>query len=106
MVHVAPDGTVTDHWTGPTAVTDIAIGPDGMLYAAEMATGNTEEPPFLSTNSGRIVRMTGPDTLEEVVIGFEAPVYMGFDLDGALHVTAPAYAPGTGEGAGALVRST
>lgn len=104
VVHVAADGTVTDHWTGLTAVTDIAIGPDGMLYAAEMATGNTEEPPFLSTNSGRIVRMTGPDTLEEVVIGFEAPVYMGFDPDGALHVTAPAYAPGTGEGAGALVR--
>ncbi|HYI25369.1 MAG TPA: ScyD/ScyE family protein [Thermomicrobiales bacterium] len=104
VVHVAADGTVTDYWTGLTAVTDVVMGPDGMLYAAEMATGNTEDPPFFTPNSGRIVRMTGPDSLEEVVTDFEAPVYLGFGMDGMLYVTAPAYAPDAGEGHGALVQ--
>jgi hypothetical protein len=48
--------------------------------------------------------MTGPDSLEEVVTDFEAPVYLAFDADGALYVTAPAYGPEIGVGLGALVR--
>ena len=36
VIHVAEDGTVTDHWTGLTASTDLAMGPDGALYAAEI----------------------------------------------------------------------
>ena len=47
VVKVTPDGTVSDEWTGLTAVTDVAIGPDGTLYAAEMATGNLDTEPFL-----------------------------------------------------------
>ena len=66
VVKITPDGTVTDHWTGLTAVTDVAFGPDGVHYAAEMATGNTGEEPFLRPDSGRIVRQTGPDSLEPV----------------------------------------
>ena len=34
VVKIAPDGTVSDAWTGLTAVTDVEIGPDGVLYAA------------------------------------------------------------------------
>lgn len=104
VVHVAADGTVTDHWTGLTAVTDIAVGPDGALYAVEMATGNTTESPYLRPNSGRVVRMTGPDGLEAVVEQVNAPDYLGFGPDGALYLTLPAYAEGTGVGAGSLVR--
>ncbi|MBA3276226.1 MAG: hypothetical protein H0T72_10560, partial [Chloroflexia bacterium] len=87
-----------------TAVTDLVVGPDGMLYAAEMSTGNTEEPPFLTPNSGRIVRMTGPDSLEEVVIGIDAPAYFAFGSDDALYLTAPAFAPDAGVGHGDLLR--
>ncbi len=104
VVHVAADGTVTDHWTGLTAVTDIAMGPDGSLYAAEMATGNTDEPPFLAPGSGRVVRMTGPDSLEPVLVDVDAPVHLGFDDGGELYVTLPAYAPGNVEGTGSFVR--
>lgn len=104
VVHVAPDGTVTDHWTGLTALNDLATGPDGTLYAAEMATGNTEDPPFLTPNSGRIVRMTGPDSLEEVVIDLDTPAYLGFGPDGALYLTTPSFAPDAGVGHGALLR--
>lgn len=104
VVHVAADGTVSDHWTGLTAVTDVAVGPDGELYAAELATGNTSEAPFLRPNSGRVVRMTGPTSLEPIVEDVGAPAYMGWDADGALYVTLPAFAPETGLGAGSIVR--
>ena len=62
VVHVAPDGTVTDQWTGLTAVVALAIGPDDALYALEMATETIEQDPFILPDTGRIVRQTGPDT--------------------------------------------
>jgi hypothetical protein len=104
VVKVTPDGTVSDHWTGLTAVTDVVMGPDGTLYAAEMATSNVDTEPFLSPGSGRVVRQNGPDGLEEVLTDVAYPVHLGFDADGALHVTYPAFAPNAGEGQGALLR--
>lgn len=106
VVQITPDGTVSDYWTGLTAVTDIEIGPDGMLYAAEMSIDNSEQAPFLNSTSGRIVRQTGPDTLEAVVTDAPPPVALGFDADGALYVAAPAYGPNgdAGEGIGFLAR--
>lgn len=104
VIHVAPDGTVTDAWTGLTAGTDLALGPDGLLYAAEMATGNSDDAPYLSPGTGRIVRQTGPDSLEPVVVDADYPVYLGFGPDGALYLTYPAFGPEAGEGQGALLR--
>ncbi len=104
VVHVAADGAATDHWTGLTAVTDLAMGPDGALYAAEMATGNSDDPPYLAPDSGRVVRMTGPDSLEPVLVEIDAPVHLGFDDAGALYVTLPAYVPDNGQGGGSIVR--
>ena len=104
VIHVAPDGTVTDHWTGLTAMTDLVMGPEGTLYAAEMATNNLEEPPYLRPGSGRIVRQTGPDGFEPVVTDIEYPVYLGFGPDDALYLTYPAFAPDAGEQQGALLR--
>jgi plastocyanin len=102
--HVAADGTVTDAWTGLTAVTDVVMGPDGVLYAAEMATNNTDEPPHLNPGTGRIVRQTGPDSLEEVVTGIDYPVHLGFDANGMLVFSAPAFATDRGEGRGMIIQ--
>jgi plastocyanin len=104
VVHVSADGTVTDHWTGLTAVTDVVIGPDGVLYAAEMATNNLDDPPYLNPGSGRIVRQTGPDSLEEVVTNIDYPVYFGFDANGMLVFSTPAFGPDRGEGHGMIVQ--
>jgi sugar lactone lactonase YvrE len=104
VVKVTPDGTVSDEWTGLTAVTDVAIGPDGALYAAEMATGNVDTDPFLSPDSGRVVRQNGPDGVDELLTDVAYPVTLGFDADGALHVTYPAFGPNAGENQGALLR--
>ncbi len=98
VMHVDADGTVTDVWTGLTAVTDVAIGEDGGLYALEMSTGNLEEPPFLMPNSGRVVRQTGADQLEVVAEGLMFPVAMDVGPDGAFYVALPAIGANTGEG--------
>jgi hypothetical protein len=102
VVMVTPDGTVSDFWTGLTAVTDVAMGPDGTLYAAEMATGEADAEPFLIPDTGRVVRQTGPDSLEPVVTDLPYPVYLGFDADGRLVLDAPAFGPGAGVGLGWL----
>lgn len=102
VVKVAPDGTVADHWTGLTVVTDVALGPDGVLYATEMATGNSGEDYGLPAGSGRIVRQTGPDSSEAVVTDLAYPVQIGFDADGRLLVSGPAFGPDAGAGQGWL----
>ena len=104
IVHVAGDGTVTDYLTGLTAVTDIAMGPDGMLYISEMATNNLDDAPYLNPGSGRIVREDGTGGFEEVVTGIDYPAYLGFDNAGALYLTTPAFGPDKGVGHGKLVQ--
>lgn len=98
VVKIAPDGTVSDAWTGLTRITDLVLGPDGMLYAAEASTGNTDSAPYVHPNTGRIVRQTGPDTLEVVAAGLDSPVGLGFDTEGALYVSGPANGANHGEG--------
>jgi hypothetical protein len=98
VIHVAPDGTVTEVWTGLTAVTDVAVGPDGTLYAVEMSTGNLQEPPFLVPGSGRIVRQTGPNSAEDVATGLMFPVSIAFGPDGGLYISMPAIGADDGQG--------
>jgi plastocyanin len=103
VVKVTPDGTVSDAWTGLTVVTDVELGPDGVLYAAEMATGFAEGVPDMPPGTGRIVRQSGPDTSEPVVTELPYPVHIGFDADGQLVIAAPAFGPEAGVGQGVLV---
>lgn len=98
VIHVAPDGTVSDHWTGLTAVTALAVGPDGALYALEMVTGSTDEDPFIFPDTGRIVRQTGPDASAVVADGLNFPVGLDFGPDGALYVGMPALGGAAGQG--------
>jgi sugar lactone lactonase YvrE len=98
VIHVAPDGAVTPVLTGLTAVTDVAVGPDGAVYAVEMATNTLDQPPFTPPNSGRIVRMTGPDTFEDVATGLMFPITLDFGPDGGLYVAMPAFGADQGEG--------
>lgn len=108
VVKITPDGTVSDVWTGLTRVADLAFGPDGMLYAAELSTDNTESFPFVQPHTGRIVRQSGPDTMDVIAEGLDFPVGLGFDADGALYVSGPANGAtpedGANPGAGWLAR--
>jgi hypothetical protein len=104
VVHVAADGTVTDAWTGLTTVTGLAVGPDRTLYAVEMSTENSAEPPNLQPNTGRVVRQTGLATSETMVSEGNLLTKIGFGPDGALYLTYPAYGPDAGRGQGVLLR--
>jgi plastocyanin len=97
VMHIDADGTVTDAWTGLTAVTDVAVGQDGSLYALELSTGNTEEAPLVPA-TGRIVHQTGPDSLEVGVDQLTFPVAMEIGPDGAFYVATPAIGANGGEG--------
>jgi len=103
VLKVTPDGEVSEQLTGLTVTTDLAFGPDGMLYASEMATGFSGESAEMPANSGRVVRQTGPDTFEEVVTDLPYPVNIGFDADGMLLIDGPAFGPDAGVGQGWII---
>ncbi len=102
VVKVAPDGTVTDVWTGLTLVTALAVGPDDTLYALEMATGHGDSPDAIAPGTGRVVRMAGADAIEPVVTGLALPVAMDFGPDGALYIAGPTF--GADDGQGTILR--
>lgn len=102
VVRLADDGSVENVWTGLTTVTGLAFGTDGTLYALEMSTGNTTKPPFLTRNSGRLVRQAGADSAVPVVIGLDLPVVLATGPDGAFYVSSPAI--GAGDGSGMVLR--
>lgn len=103
MVEVAADGTVTERWTGLTLVTALAAGPDGALYALEMATGiDPADQGSIAAGTGRVVRLVDDGAVEEVVTGLALPVSMEFGPDGALYLAGPAF--GADEGQGSILR--
>lgn len=98
VVEVMPDGTVTEVWKGLTMVIAVALDDDGMLYAAEMSTNNSTTAPYIQPATGRIVKQTGPDTLEEVATNINYPVSLAFGPDKALYVGAPAIGSNDADG--------
>jgi hypothetical protein len=90
VVSVAPDGTISDAWTGLTMLSAVGIGIDGSLFAAELSTGNSDTPPYYRRAAGRIVRQTGPASLEEVATGLDLPIAIAFGPDDGLYVALPA----------------
>lgn len=102
VMHIAPDGTVTDVWTNLTTVVDVAVGDDGTLFALELSTNNLNEPPFLQPGTGRIVQQTGSDTLEVVTGDLMLPVALDVGPDGAFYVSMPAM--GADDGSGVIQR--
>ena len=104
VVRIAADGTVEEVWTGLTAVTSLAMGPDGALYASELSSETVDEDPFLVPNTGRVVRQTGPDSLEAVVTDLDYPVSIGFGSDDALYLAGPAFGANAGADRGWVLR--
>ena len=102
VIKVTPDGEVSDFWTGLTMVTGLFVGPDGTLHALEMSTGNTEDPPNIYPNTGRIVRQTGSANLDVLVTGLNYPISMALGADGGIYISGPAMA--TDGRAGGIIR--
>jgi hypothetical protein len=100
IVTVAEDGTVADFATGLTMTTDIKVGPDGLVYAAQFGQFAETGPVF---NSGSVVRITAEGTPEVVVEGLPFVSAIGVNADGDGFVAINGIgAPGSG----AVVRYT
>jgi sugar lactone lactonase YvrE len=97
VTKVEEDGTFAVVWTKLTAALDVAVTADGTLYAIEMTTGNSMDHPQ-NPGTGRLVRQTGPDTLEEVVTGLNLPVAMRLGADDMFYVAGPAWGSNEGDG--------
>jgi sugar lactone lactonase YvrE len=95
--HVSPDGTVSLVWAGLTAATGLAVGPDGSLYAAEMATGN-DTPAGMQPATGRILRQVDTINSDVLVTGLEYPIVLRAGPDDALYAALPAYGPNKDSG--------
>ena len=101
VIQIAPDGSISDLWTGLTMAVGLAIGPDGSLYAAEFSEVRTE-PPYFVPGTGRIIHQTGPDTLEEVVTQVNFPGGITFGPDDALYALVST--TGADNGSGQIIR--
>lgn len=94
VVRVGADGVVSDHATGLTMLTDLAMGPDGRLYAVSLGEFTERGP---TPNSGAVLRIGRDTTSEAVLSGLSAPTAIAFDRDGNAYVTLDgAGPPGTG----------
>lgn len=94
VVAVAPDGSVTDHATGLTMITDLKAGPDGALYAVSLGEWGEQGP---TPNSGALVRIQDGEA-ETVLEGLSFPTSVAFAEDGTAYLTVNGVgAPGSGQ---------
>ena len=95
VVTVDADGNVADYATGLTMLTDLRAGPDGNLYAVQIAVFTDQGP---TPNSGAIVRIMEGDASEVVLGGLSFPTSIDFNDDGDAYITINGVgAPGSGE---------
>jgi hypothetical protein len=86
VLDISADGTVADAATDLTMVVDVAVGPDGNLYASQISTNFLTMPPA----PGNVVRILEDGTQEIVADGIMLPNGITFDVDGNLFVVAGA----------------
>jgi hypothetical protein len=89
---LVPGRAPTEYATGLTNVTDLAVGPDGRLYAVEIAAEGLQNPPI-----GAVVAVTpGGSVHTPVLEDLFAPYGIAFGRK-AMYVTVGSVLPGGGE---------
>ena len=105
VVRAAYDGTLSDAATGLTAVVDVEVGPDGLLYVTEFAAGfDAEGQTGWAADSGRVVRIREDGSSEVVAEGLNKPNGIAFDDAGNLYVAVDSDAPPQAGPQGQLLR--
>jgi hypothetical protein len=95
IVKVGPDGSISDYATGLTTTTDVRTGPDGNLYAVQIAQFTDTGP---VPNSGKIIRIKAGGVPEVVLSSLSFPTSIDFNAAGDAFVTINgAGAPGSGQ---------
>jgi sugar lactone lactonase YvrE len=82
LLTYTPDGAYTVNNVNMAMVVDIALGPDGALYATQLSDDFTGEPPA----PGSVKRIAADGTVETVIEGLLFPHGLAFDASGNLFV--------------------
>lgn len=98
VVEVGSDGSLSDHATGLTMLTDLRAGPDGNLYATQFAIFGEQGP---APGSGAVVRILPDGSSEPAVEGLDFVTSVDFDADGNAYIAANGVGP---PGSGVVVR--
>lgn len=83
ILSYSPDGTYTEGVSGLAMIVNIALGPDGLLYASQLTTDFSGEMPA----PGNVLRIKEDGTIEPVVEGLFFPHGIVFDAEGNLFVS-------------------
>lgn len=95
VVKVTADGKVSDFANGLTYATDLRRGPDGSLYAVQIARFTDKGP---VPNSGSLVRIQADGKLQTVLEGLPTPSSVDFNAAGDAYLTINTLAaPGAGQ---------
>jgi hypothetical protein len=100
IIGVAEDGTVTDVAMGLTMCTDVAIGPDGQMYAVQLSLNFLTDPP----GPGNVVRVFANGTTEPVAEELMQPNGIAFDAAGNLYIATGTVTPPGMDPAGMVLR--
>ncbi|HEX5167367.1 MAG TPA: ScyD/ScyE family protein [Thermomicrobiales bacterium] len=106
------EGEMTVYAEGLTAVVDIEFGPDGTLYAVEIArngllAAEEAQPDDVEAITGAVVAVAADGSLSEVVsTGLVLPGGVAVAADGSLYVTNGSVFPPGSEMSGSLVHVT
>lgn len=98
VVNVTPAGVVRDAATGLTQVLDVAVGPDGMLYASQFNEFSLiSQPPGYAPGTGKVVRIMHDGSKQTVADGLDFPTGLEFDASGNLYVAVNSLSPTDGQ---------
>lgn len=95
---------VADSKAGLTTVTAVNFGPDGLLYALELADVPEAPPGFPAPGFGKVVRLASSGQWQDVVTGLNIPTGMTWGPDGRLYVSDFGAVPAPHVGLGRILR--
>jgi hypothetical protein len=102
MQHASP-AYVADSKAGLTTVTAVNFGPDGLLYALELADVPQSPPGFPAPGFGKVVRLTGSGKWQDVITGLNIPTGMTWGPDGRLYISDFSAVPAPNYGKGRIL---
>jgi hypothetical protein len=101
VIHVDPDGTITDVATGLNTVVGVAVDGNSSLYASQLSANLLAQPPAPGS-----VALANDAAPEDVVIGLTAPYGIAFGPEGSLYVAINASAPSGTPAQGQVLKCT
>lgn len=102
VIHIAPDGTITDALTGLNLVVGVAVGSDGTIYATELSTNFFADPPAAGQVASGAMGGAGTPT----IAGLPLPYGVAVAENGDIYVAINSSAPSSAGAVGMVVRCT